>query len=147
MRWTTPLVATVLMLGACEKPAVTTTSDHNVTIVVPGANGGSVVIGNVTPANLPGFVQVMPGAKVTASTTAPKGGMLAMETAAPMDAVIGFYRKSATDAGLSLQMDSAAAPGTHTIMFAGKTPQESLTATVDGKDGGVTKVVVIYALS
>jgi tripartite-type tricarboxylate transporter receptor subunit TctC len=151
MRWTTALAATVLMLGACEKPAATSSSDHNVTIVVPGANGGSVVIGNQAPANLPAYVKVFPGAKVTASTTTPKGGVLVLEVNAPPEAVMDFYKKSAADAGLTSTLDSWSMEGSqhtgaHVVMFGVQGGSKSLTATVEAK-GGATKVGLMYGQS
>jgi tripartite-type tricarboxylate transporter receptor subunit TctC len=150
MRATTAFVATVLMLGACGRPA-TTSSDHNVTIVAPGANGGSVVIGNQAPANLPGFVKIFPGAKVTASTATSKGGVLVLEVNAPPEAVMDFYKKSAADAGLTSTLDSwsmGGAPhtGAHFVMFGVQGGAKSLTATVEAKDGA-TRVGLMYGES
>lgn len=152
MRSTTTLAATVLLLGACQKPAAATSGgDHNITIVAPGANGGSVVIGNQAPANLPSFVKIFPGAKVTASTATPKGGLLVLEANAPPEVVMDFYKKSAADAGLTSTLDSwsmGGAPHTsaHFITFGAPGGTKSLTATVEAK-GGATKVGLIYGES
>jgi hypothetical protein len=142
------LCLAVLALAACEKPRPAN-ADHNVTIVVPGANGGSITVGDVTPTNLPPYVKVFPGAKVTASTTSAQGGLLALETHASPDAVIDFYKQSASDAGLPLQMDSASmagGQGSHIVVFGGDRAHETLTATVTA-EGGVTKVALLYGQS
>ena len=142
------LCLATLALTACEKPRPAN-ADHNVTSVVPGANGGSITVGDVTPANLPPYVKVFPGAKVTASTTSAQGGLLALETHASPDAVIAFYRRSASAAGLPLQMDSSAmggGQGSHIVVFGGESVHKTLTATVTA-EGGVTKVALLYGQS
>jgi tripartite-type tricarboxylate transporter receptor subunit TctC len=147
MRATTALAATVLMLGACGKPA-TTSSDHNITIVAPGANGGSVVIGNQAPADLPDFVRVFPGAKVATSVATPRGGVLVLQVNAPPETVMAFYKQSATDAGLTSTLDSwtmGGAPhtGAHFVKFGMPNGSKTLAATVESS-GGATKVELMY---
>ena len=148
MRATTALAATVLMLGACGRP-VTSSSDHSVTIVaLLGGNGGSVVIGNQPPANLPDFVRVFPGAKVATSVATPRGGVLVLEVNAPSEAVMDFYKKSAADAGLTSTLDSwsmgdAPHTGAHFVKFGMPNGSKTLAATVESS-GGATKVELMY---
>ncbi len=151
MKKLTAVALAAIALAACGKPAGKTTQ-----ITIPGANGQSVVIGNVAPENLPAFVKLYPGAKVTASTTTPKGGLVTMETNDTPDKVIDFYKQGAAGAGLTVQMDSSAMGGqsaSRVVVFGppetnGTTPStgNSLTATVT-VENGVTKVGLLYGES
>jgi hypothetical protein len=146
MRVTLVICAAVLALGACSRPAPSQTK--NVSITIPGANGASTVIGNQTPQNLPSFVQVYPGAKVTASMVSPNGGVLVMETAAPPDQVMNFYKQLATSQGFVAGLDSWSMgqqqTGAHVVMFSVPGTQKSLTASVEAKTGETTKVGLTY---
>jgi len=153
MRVTGTLAAVALALSACGKAPVVG-AEHNVTVVVPGQNGATAVVGNQVPQNLPAFVKIYPGARVAASTSTPKGGMLVLEVNAPSEAVMDFYRKAAADAGMASSVDSwtiGGAPhtGPHMVMFgmhSGSAGGKTLTATVEGK-GGATKVELLYGVS
>jgi tripartite-type tricarboxylate transporter receptor subunit TctC len=156
MRTTLALCAAALALAACGRPQTSSSNgDRNVTIVVPGANGGSVVVGNQLPANLPAYVKIYPGAKVTASTTSPGGGVLVLESSAAPETVMDFYKQAATSAGLKSSLDSwamgdAQHSGAHVVMFgepgATGSSGKSLTATVESKDGA-TKIGLMYGAS
>jgi ABC-type glycerol-3-phosphate transport system substrate-binding protein len=142
-----PIIAAALALAACGRPQQQ--DSHSVTLTVPGANG-PVVIGNQLPANLPDFVKVYPGAKVTATTTTPGGGVVAMESGDSPDQVMDFYKKSASGSGLPVQMDSATmgaggSGASHLVVFGGQAVHKSLNVSVQAQNG-VTKIAIIYGM-
>jgi hypothetical protein len=148
MRTSLALCAAAMALAACGRPHPAA-QDKNVTIVVPGANGGQVVVGNQLPANLPSYVKPFPGARVTASTFSPKGGVLAMESDATPDAVMAFYKQDASASGMTVQMDSAAMGGnasSRVVSYVNDTAKTSLTVTISSENG-VTKVGLLYGES
>ena len=149
MRTSLALCAAAMALAACNRPHPAAQDQHNVTITVPGANGGQVVIGNQLPANLPPYVKPYPGAKVTASTFSPKGGVLAMESNATPDAVMAFYKQDADASGMTVQMDSAAMGGnaaSRVVSYVNEAAKTSLTVTIS-TENGVTKVGLLYGES
>jgi len=99
-----------------------------------------------SPANLPAFVKIYPGARVTHSATNARGGVLVLETSAPPEAVMDYYKQAAIEAGLKPGLDSwaisGARSGAHVVMFGGA-GKRSLGATVESK-GGVTEVGLVY---
>jgi hypothetical protein len=143
------IAAAALLLAACGRHQE---ESRTVTITAPGGNGtATVTIGSVAPSNLPAFVKVFPGAKVTAATTVPGGGVLAMETNAAPEAVMDFYKKAASDAGLPVMMDSAIAGASgsgasHLIQFGGESVHKSLQVNAQAQNG-VTKIAVLYGAS
>ena len=151
MRRILTLCAAAMTLAACSRPQPAG-ADHNTTIVIPGANGASTVIGNQTPTNLPAYVKVFPGAKVMASLSTPKGGMLVLDVAAPPEAVLDFYKKGATDAGMTSGLDTWAMgndtshTGAHAVVFSKEGTEQSLSATVESSDG-TTKATLLYGAS
>jgi hypothetical protein len=121
-----PLVC-VLALAGCDR------NKDEKTVTVSGANGGTVTVsGNGThftatdangkqsveinsggssapPANMPDYVPLYPGSKVTASVVGAgdkgNGGMIVIETNASIADVIAFYKTKTAASGFSETMN------------------------------------------
>ena len=130
MRKALILAAAALALAACGKKTATSEAvsvNQNGTTIIRmdgGKEGGgqTATLGTALPANLPAYVKVYPGGTVASSVTGTsgnsKGGMIVYQTAAAPDAVLGFHKKAAADAGLKLEADTAAGQ-THTFAATG----------------------------
>jgi hypothetical protein len=121
-----PLICIVALAG-CGR------NTNERTVTVPGSNGGTVTIsgngqhfsatdanghqsvdinsgGNgAPPANMPSFVPVYPGAKVTASVVGSgdkgNGGMIVIETSASIADVVAFYKQKTAASGFAETMN------------------------------------------
>jgi hypothetical protein len=96
-----------------------TTSKDGSTTTVTGPNGQVAQFGagaNVANAQLPDFLPLYPGAKVSSSVvTSPdvttRGGSVAFETAAPVSDVVKFYKDKAAARGLTEALNLSEADG------------------------------------
>jgi hypothetical protein len=143
---TVAALAAVMALGACG-PKVQQTPGGGIT--VQGQNGQNIVIGHAAPANLPAYAQIYPGGSVVSTVTAgdARGGLVVYDVAASPDAIVDFYKKAATGAGLTSTMDSSQSSlggKAHVLMFTQQGTQRNLMVSVDAKPDGHTKVAITY---
>ncbi len=143
---------TVVGLAGCgrsdDDAAKVTTESHSdgtQTVTVTDNKGTQIAVaGPGATANMPGYAPLFPGATVLTTVTAPdKGGMVAFKTNATQEAVIAYYKKAATVAGMTdiLNMSS----GT-TVSYSASDPKTKHGLTVvavKGDDG--TQVQVTWS--
>ncbi|WP_230291949.1 hypothetical protein [Croceicoccus sp. Ery5] len=119
------LALSALTLAACgggedadDGGTTITTPDGSVTVnddddgtMTFRADGAEAVVktGTGNADNLPKGFTAYPGAKITMSVEGNQGGksggMIAMETSAPPEKVIAFYKKQAENAGLEIESE------------------------------------------
>ena len=134
------IAAATLALAGCGQPHRTANGDTQ--IVIPGKDGGSLVMGKQLPANLPSYVTVMPGGKITATMDmAGKGGLLGFTTTATPSAVADYYKAAAAKANLTPGMDSTTAnPNgeSRVVTFQQENTKRNLMVTAQVENGATT---------
>ncbi len=153
-------LALLLALAGCgqkhEQSKTVTVNGSNGSVTISGngehyamksSNGNETVEVNTSGAvsGLPGFVPVFPGAKVQSSVIGSggngNGGTIVIETSAPIDAVIGFYRRKTQGEGLGQTMFMQTGGST---MFAAGTGKKTIEV-IASTDNGNTRAQVIWS--
>ena len=100
--------------------------------------------GGAVSANLPPYVSVYPGAKVTASVVgsgSQNGGMIALETSASPDTVLAYYKQKTSAAGFS-QTTSMVINGTTIYAADADSNKKSFQITVASQQGKTQAQIV-----
>ncbi len=164
MRLTTCLttLAIGLVLASCGPSSNTVTTaggtvttsnstDGGTVTTVKGANGEVVQIGGdsngAATAALPGFLPLYPGAKVTASISAPdasnadmKSGSVAFDTKATVAEIIAFYKQKAAGQGLAEGLNTSDKDSTMFMAMKDKT----MVQVIASKGSDATNVVLSF---
>ena len=145
-RYLLPLVCVAALTGCGRN------QDQQHTVAING-NGGSVTVsgsgehmtihdangkqtveinsnGGSAPSNMPDFVAVYPGAKITASVAGAgngNGGMMVEQTSASIADVVTFYKKKSSDAGFAETMNMTMGGST---MFTATSPDKKKSLSV-----------------
>jgi hypothetical protein len=107
-------VALVFALTGCGKGPKQEAKDANAVpnVQIQGPNG-TVSVGPQLPANLPKYVEIYPGAEVTAVVSGVNeknvAGMITVKTKAPLAEVADFYKKSLAKSGFKVKGEFATA--------------------------------------
>jgi hypothetical protein len=155
--------ACVVALAGCGR-----NQDQQHTVVINGnggsmsvsANGGHMTFkdssgkasmeintnGGGAPANLPDFVAVYPGSKVTTSVVGAgndgNGGMMVVQTNASVADVIAFYKQKASSAGFSETMNMNM--GTETMFSSQSSDKKKSLSVVATTSNGATSAQVTW---
>ena len=151
-----------LVLAACGPSSNTVTTaggtvttsnsaDGGTVTTVKGANGEVVQIGGdsngAAVAALPGFLPLYPGAKVTASVSAPdaanadmKSGSVAFDTNATVAEIIAFYKQKIASQGLTDALNNSDKESTMFMAMKDK----SMVQVIASKGSDATNVVLSF---
>ncbi|MDJ0642844.1 MAG: hypothetical protein QNJ15_08505 [Erythrobacter sp.] len=164
---TSAIGASALALSACgsESSGTITTEDgetveysvdgddsDSATMRITGPDGEEVVsrTGPGVDVNLPDGISMYPGAKVVSNTvvsggTEGSGSMIMFESEDSPEAITGFYRKQAEDAGITIQID---AKMNDAQMIAGEKESDnsSFMVTASREETGVTNAQMMVTV-
>jgi hypothetical protein len=135
-------VALAVSLAGCGKPKNDAKEGPNIQVQVPGT---SVTVGPKLPANLPPYVEIYPGAEVTAVIAGiderKVAGMITLKTKAPMAEVVDFYKKSLVKSGLKAKGEFATA---EVQTLSAENGENGYSITITKSDDNETTVMIAY---
>lgn len=143
------IVAAMLCVSGCSEDPVAQQTNAGPDISVSGPTSGNVA----RPVNLPPFVPIFPGARITTTTLSaqePDKGLMTLSIANPdQAAIIAFYKGKGEAAGLTSAMEMVTGEARIIVMNErGTSSGEAergfqLTVTPDGDGGSMVTIVYV----